>query len=298
MPREDVDAGTRKTGIAYAQDLEYLRLNAQGNPVWLPEGKLVHSLIADQLQAALELCLGFGDLEERRPGDAIRMTVPAQAVAACIDAFRRDLTALMGRWGVGDLQWHLSGEAGDLDSGEGTVIRDALPSGLARGVTGRLALGWSALASGTCPVIECGLADCSAALVATVSVSGQIVQNAARFLEWLLTVRRGRLPFDLIPVQVRFLLIDAASRDYARSRQEALAGRFRTDLLEAEGRLRVEVKRASLKRIPFIGIIGARERRDRVVNVRMRGRGELGAMSQVAFLKLLEGQRTPAQDCS
>lgn len=115
-----------------------------------------------------------------------------------------------------------------------------------------------------------------------------IVGSMERFIGILIEHYAGRLPAWLAPVQAAVLPIGEAQADYAREVAERLGGRklrVETDLRNET--ISYKIRAHTLARVPYLLVVGARERDARTVAVRTRSGADLGTMSTLAFAERL-----------
>jgi threonyl-tRNA synthetase len=110
-----------------------------------------------------------------------------------------------------------------------------------------------------------------------------------RFLGIIIENYAGAFPLWLSPTQVWILPISEKYVDYARSVHEQLldAG-LRSELNVRDDRVGYKIREASMQKIPYVIVLGEKERDGSTINVRSRDRGELGEMPLAQFLSELE----------
>jgi len=101
-----------------------------------------------------------------------------------------------------------------------------------------------------------------------------------RFVGILIEHFAGAFPLWLAPEQVRVLVVSQRFEDYGRD----VEGRLKAAGLRAAGDYRSEkigakIRDARLERVPYLFVVGGREREQGTVSVRDRREGDLGAMS-------------------
>ncbi|HEV7576889.1 MAG TPA: threonine--tRNA ligase, partial [Caldimonas sp.] len=106
-----------------------------------------------------------------------------------------------------------------------------------------------------------------------------IVGSFERFIGILLEHHAGAMPAWLAPVQVSVLNISENSADYAQE----VAKTLQKQGLRAESDLRNEkitykIREHSLQKVPYILVVGDKEKASGAVSVRARGNHDLGAM--------------------
>lgn len=116
-----------------------------------------------------------------------------------------------------------------------------------------------------------------------------IVGSLERFIGMLLEHYAGQLPPWLAPVQVAVANITDDQADYAQEVVSMLkkAGlRAEADL--RNGKITYKIRELSLQKLPYILVVGAKEKAEGKVAVRVRGGKDLGAMSVEGFIKLVQ----------
>ena len=115
-----------------------------------------------------------------------------------------------------------------------------------------------------------------------------IVGSMERFIGILLENCAGALPTWLAPVQVAVLSITSEQAAYAESVTQAL----KKQGLRAQGDLRgdkigYKIREHSLQKIPYLLVVGEKERQAGQVAVRARGGKDLGVMTLETFLEAI-----------
>lgn len=116
-----------------------------------------------------------------------------------------------------------------------------------------------------------------------------IVGSLERFIGMLLEHYAGQLPPWLAPVQVAVANITDDQADYAQEVVSMLkkAGlRAEADL--RNGKITYKIRELSLQKLPYILVVGAKEKAEGKVAVRVRGGKDLGAMRVEDFIKLVQ----------
>ena len=125
--------------------------------------------------------------------------------------------------------------------------------------------------------------------VTPVMLHRAIVGSLERFIGMLLEHYAGQLPPWLAPVQVAVANITDDQADYAQEVVSMLkkAGlRAEADL--RNGKITYKIRELSLQKLPYILVVGAKEKAEGKVAVRVRGGKDLGAMSVEDFIKLVQ----------
>ena len=116
-----------------------------------------------------------------------------------------------------------------------------------------------------------------------------IVGSLERFIGMLLEHYAGQLPPWLAPVQVAVANITDDQADYAQEVVSMLkkAG-FRAEADLRNGKITYKIRELSLQKLPYILVVGAKEKAEGKVAVRVRGGKDLGAMSVEDFIKVVQ----------
>ncbi len=115
-----------------------------------------------------------------------------------------------------------------------------------------------------------------------------IVGSLERFIGILIENHAGAMPTWLAPVQVAVASITEAQSGYAQDvakRLHRLGFRCEADL--RNDKISFKIRELSLQKIPFICVVGDKEKGSDQVAVRARGGNDLGSMSLDAFVALL-----------
>ena len=123
-----------------------------------------------------------------------------------------------------------------------------------------------------------------------------VLGSLERFFGILIEHYAGAFPFWCAPVQVKLIPIAEEHRDYVQELAETLGGwglRVETD--ERDEKLGKRIRDAQLQKVPYMIVIGDKEKEARVVAVRERSKGDLGSMDLEAFRKLLDGEFNPSR---
>ena len=111
-----------------------------------------------------------------------------------------------------------------------------------------------------------------------------IVGSLERFIGILIEQHAGALPSWLAPVQVAVLNITDAQADYCREITKTLADQgLRVDLDLRNEKITYKIREHSLRKLPYILVVGDKEKASGCVAVRARVNKDLGVMSLQAF---------------
>src|SRR6056297_3367696 len=111
-----------------------------------------------------------------------------------------------------------------------------------------------------------------------------ILGSVERFIGVLIEHYAGNLPVWLAPVQVRVLNITDAQAEYAESvarRLQKLGFRAECDLRNEK--IGFKIREQTLAKVPYLLVVGDREKNDGTVAVRQRDGSDLGSMRLEAF---------------
>ena len=115
-----------------------------------------------------------------------------------------------------------------------------------------------------------------------------ILGSMERFIGILIEENAGSLPAWLAPVQAVVISISENHVDYAKKVAESLKNqglRVETDLRNET--IGLKIREHAMQRIPYQLVVGAREQENNTVAVRTRSGDDLGAISEHAFLELI-----------
>ena len=116
-----------------------------------------------------------------------------------------------------------------------------------------------------------------------------IVGSMERFIGILIEQYAGALPAWLAPVQVAVLNITDAQAEYAQNVAQTLRNqgvRVITDL--HNDKITYKIRSHATQKLPYILVVGDKEKENGNVAVRARGNQDLGVMSVDSFAKLLQ----------
>ncbi|GAB3428671.1 threonine--tRNA ligase [Massilia solisilvae] len=118
-----------------------------------------------------------------------------------------------------------------------------------------------------------------------------IVGSMERFIGILIENHAGALPLWLAPVQVAVLNISDAQAEYAQQVAATLRkSGFRVHADLRNEKITYKIREHSVQKLPYILVIGDKERDANTVAVRARGNVDLGVMPVDALLERLQGE--------
>jgi threonyl-tRNA synthetase len=121
-----------------------------------------------------------------------------------------------------------------------------------------------------------------------------IVGSLERFIGILIEESAGALPAWLAPVQVAVLNITDAQIDYCREIAEKLKKALPNQELRVitdfrNEKITYKIREHSMQKLPYILVVGDKEKAAGTVAVRVRGGQDLGVMSLDAFVQIIAG---------
>ena len=115
-----------------------------------------------------------------------------------------------------------------------------------------------------------------------------IVGSLERFIGILIEEHAGALPVWLAPVQVSVLNITDGQADYVESVVKRLKNQgFRVDSDLRNEKITYKIREHSMQKLPYILVVGDKEKAAGAVAVRARGNKDLGVMSLDAFEQII-----------
>ena len=109
-----------------------------------------------------------------------------------------------------------------------------------------------------------------------------------RFIAILTEHYAGAFPLWLAPVQVKIVPISENQHKYAHQVcKKLLAKGIRAEVDDRNEKMNYRIREAQLQKIPYMLVLGEKEKSDKTVAVRNRKKGDLGVMSQSDFIKKL-----------
>ena len=116
-----------------------------------------------------------------------------------------------------------------------------------------------------------------------------ILGSSDRFISFLLEETKGELPLWVSPVQAKILPISDSQLEYAKGIQDKYrkAG-IRLELDDRNEKIGYKIREAQLQKVPYMLVVGDKEKEAGTVSVRSRKEGDMGAMDADAFLKKMQ----------
>ncbi len=115
-----------------------------------------------------------------------------------------------------------------------------------------------------------------------------ILGSMERFIGILIEHHAGAMPTWLSPVQVAILPISEKQNDYAQEvLKELTVERIRTQVDLRNEKINYKIRAQTMRKIPYLLVVGEQERQNKTVSVRARGGIDLGVMPISALLTQL-----------
>ncbi|WP_457307139.1 His/Gly/Thr/Pro-type tRNA ligase C-terminal domain-containing protein, partial [Polaromonas sp. P5_E6] len=115
-----------------------------------------------------------------------------------------------------------------------------------------------------------------------------IVGSLERFIGILIEEHAGALPVWLAPEQVSVLNITDSQAEYAREVAKTLQNQgLRVNLDLRNEKITYKIREHSMKKLPYILVVGDKEKAAGAVAVRARGNKDLGVMPLEAFAETI-----------
>lgn len=112
-----------------------------------------------------------------------------------------------------------------------------------------------------------------------------ILGSSDRFISFLLEETKGLLPTWLSPIQVKILPISEKQHEYCEELKERLQREgIRVEFDDRNEKVGYKIREAQLQKIPYMLVIGDKEKEANAVTVRTRKEADLGQMSVEEFI--------------
>ncbi len=115
-----------------------------------------------------------------------------------------------------------------------------------------------------------------------------------RFMGILIEHYAGAFPYWLAPVQVKIVPISDSHADYAKELHDMFMDwGIRSEVDYRNEKLGRKIRDAQMQKVPYMLVIGDKEKESCTVGVRERSKGDLGSMSLEGFKELLSKEFNP-----
>jgi threonyl-tRNA synthetase len=113
-----------------------------------------------------------------------------------------------------------------------------------------------------------------------------LLGSMERFIGVLIEHYAGALPLWLSPIQIQIIPIGAAHKKYAdKVSQQLIANGLRIEVKDENETIGKKIREGEIQKIPYLLIVGDKEKKSKSVSVRQRGKGDIGGMKLDKFLK-------------
>ena len=110
-----------------------------------------------------------------------------------------------------------------------------------------------------------------------------------RTLAYLIEKYAGAFPLWLAPTQIKVMNISEASLNYAcKIAQKFKEKGFRVELDDRNEKIGKKIREAQLQKIPYMIVLGEKEKNDKTIGVRSRSKGDIGTFKLNDFIKLIK----------
>ena len=118
-----------------------------------------------------------------------------------------------------------------------------------------------------------------------------ILGSSDRFISFLLEETKGNLPLWLVPTQVKILPISEKQNDYCEELLEKVqkAG-IRVAYDSRNEKIGYKIREAQMEKIPYMLVVGDKEKEENKVTVRSRSKADLGTISIDEFIEKVLGE--------
>lgn len=112
-----------------------------------------------------------------------------------------------------------------------------------------------------------------------------------RFIGILIEHYAGKFPLWLAPVQAKILLVSDVYTDYAKEVLEELrSAGIRVELDDRNEKLGYKIREAQMDKVPYMLIVGQKEKDENQVSVRSRVDGDLGSLDIHEFIQKVKSE--------
>jgi len=113
-----------------------------------------------------------------------------------------------------------------------------------------------------------------------------LIGSLERFIGVLLEHYAGNLPFWISPVQIQVIPISIKHKKYAKEIADKLTeNSLRCELKDNNETISKKIREGEMQKIPYLLVVGDKEKKAKAVAVRKRGKGDLGMMKLNKFIE-------------
>ncbi len=118
--------------------------------------------------------------------------------------------------------------------------------------------------------------------------------SVERFMGILIEHYAGAFPYWLAPVQIKIVPIARDHLDYSHELKKIFDSlNIRSEIDERDEKLGRKIRDAQIQKVPYMLVIGDKERDNKTVGVRKRTEGDLGSMTLDELKALLDKEFSP-----
>lgn len=116
-----------------------------------------------------------------------------------------------------------------------------------------------------------------------------ILGSSDRFISFLLEETKGNLPLWLSPVQVKILPISEKQHDYCQKvLKELQSAGIRGKFDNRNEKIGYKIREAQMEKVPYMLVIGDKEKEDNKVTIRSREEADVGTMKLEEFIEKIK----------
>ncbi|MGN1297847.1 MAG: threonine--tRNA ligase [Clostridia bacterium] len=116
-----------------------------------------------------------------------------------------------------------------------------------------------------------------------------ILGSSDRFISFLLEETKGNLPLWLSPVQVKILPISEKQHDYCQKvLKELQSAGIRVKFDNRNEKIGYKIREAQMEKVPYMLVIGDKEKEDNKVTIRSREEADVGTMKLEEFIEKIK----------
>jgi len=116
-----------------------------------------------------------------------------------------------------------------------------------------------------------------------------LLGSLERFIGVLIEHYGGAFPLWLAPVQIKILPISDKHTEYGKEiLAELKSAGFRVEINKKNETVSKKIRGAEIQKIPYLLIVGDREKENKIIRIRERGKGDIGEMKVEDFIKDLK----------
>ena len=118
-----------------------------------------------------------------------------------------------------------------------------------------------------------------------------ILGSSDRFISFLLEETKGNLPLWLSPVQVKILPISEKQHDYCQKvLKELQDSGIRVKFDNRNEKIGYKIREAQMEKVPYMLVIGDKEKEDNKVTIRSREEADVGTMKLEEFIEKIKSE--------